>query len=336
MARNLQVVLASRPKGEVVEDNFRIEEVPLAPLAEGQLRVRNHWLSLDPYMRGRMEASRSYARAVEIGEVMVGGTVGEVVESRHPAFHPGDEVAGALGWQEYGVSDGKGLTRVDSSIAPSSYYLGILGMPGVTAWVGLMDVAQARAGETVVVSAASGAVGSVVGQIARIQGCHVVGIAGGPAKCGWCANELGYAACIDYKAPNFAENLRAALPRGVDVLFENVGGEVMDTALRCMNPFSRIALCGMISTYDNGAGSRTAPAMPNLRSLLVNRIRLQGFIVTDKMDLWPRAISELAGWLKEGRLRYRETVAQGLGAAPRAFIGLLRGENFGKQLVKLT
>ena len=331
MPVNRQILFASRPKGWVTEDNFRLVESPAPSPAERQVLVRNHWLSLDPYMRGRMDEAGSYAKGAELGQVMVGGTVGEVIESKSPRFGPGDMVVGALGWQEYGVSDAGALVKIDTSIAPASCYLGILGMPGVTAWVGLLDIAQPKEGETVVVSAASGAVGSVVGQLAKIRGCRAVGIAGGAPKCAYVTGELGFDACIDYKAGSLYADLRTAAPKGIDVCFENVGGEIFDTVLQLMNPFSRITVCGLVSQYN-----LTEPyAVKNLRSVLVNRVRMQGFIVSDRLDLWPRAKAELAGWLKAGRLRYRECVAQGLEAAPAAFIGMLRGRNFGKQLVKL-
>jgi len=336
MPRNKQLLFASRPGGGrggwATEDNFRLTESPLPMPADNQVLVRNHWLSLDPYMRGRMDDAKSYAKGAELGEVMVGGTVGEVLESKSPKFRRGDMVAGALGWQEYGVGDANAFAKIDTSIAPASYYLGILGMPGVTAWVGLLDIAQPKEGETVVVSAASGAVGSVVGQLAKIRGCRAVGIAGGAVKCAYVTAELGFDACVDYKAGNLYRDLKAAAPDGFDVCFENVGGEILDTVLRRMNPFSRITICGLVSQYN-----ATEPyAMRNLASILVNRIRMQGFIVSDRMELWPRAAGELTGWLKSGRLRYRESIAQGLEAAPAAFIGMLKGQNFGKQLVKLV
>jgi hypothetical protein len=335
MPSNKQILFASRPGGGkggwVTEDNFRLTESQLPTPAENQVLVRNHWLSLDPYMRGRMDDAKSYAKGAELGEVMVGGTVGEVLESKSPRFGPGDMVVGALGWQEYGVGDAKAFGKIDTSIAPASCYLGILGMPGVTAWMGLLDIAQPKEGETVVVSAASGAVGSVVGQLAKIRGCRAVGIAGGAVKCAYVAGELGFDACIDYKAGSLYAHLKAAAPNGIDVCFENVGGEILDTVLRRMNPFSRISICGLVSQYN----ATESYAMRNMASILVNRIRMQGFIVSDRLDLWPRAIGELSGWLKAGRLRYRESVAQGLEAAPAAFIGMLKGQNFGKQLVKL-
>jgi len=329
---NHQILLASRPEGWVTEANFKRVESPVPVPGDGQFLVRNHWLSLDPYMRGRMEQAKSYAKYVEIGEVMVGGTVGEVVASEHPKFTRGEFVNGTLGWQEYSLSDGTGVRKVDPSRAPLSYYLGVLGMPGVTAWIGLLDIAQPKAGETVVVSAASGAVGSVVGQIARIAGCRAVGIAGGQAKCDYVVNDLHFDACVDYKAGRLYDDLKSAVPKGIDVQFENVGGEVLDTALRLMNAFARITLCGLVSQYNV-----TEPyGMRHMRSLLVNRIRLQGFIVSDRMEVWPRALEDLEQWVGEGRIKVRETVTHGLEHAPRAFIGMLRGENLGKQLVKLV
>ena len=331
MPDNRQILFASRPEGWATEDNFKLVQSPIPAPGENQVLVRNHWLSLDPYMRGRMDDVKSYAKGADLGAVMVGGTVGEVLESRSPRFKPGDMVVGALGWQEYAVGDAPTMAKIDTSIAPASCYLGVLGMPGVTAWIGLLDIAQPKEGETVVVTAASGAVGSVVGQLAKIKGCRAVGIAGGAAKCAYVTGELGFDACVDYKAGAFYPDLKAALPKGIDVCFENVGGEIFDAELRLMNPYSRITLCGLVSQYS---ATETYP-MRNLHSILVNRIRMQGFIVSDRMDLWPRAIGELALWFKAGQLRYRESVAQGLENAPSAFIGMLKGRNFGKQLVKL-
>jgi NADPH-dependent curcumin reductase CurA len=328
---NLKVVLASRPTGWVTEQNFRVERAPVPKPQEGEVLVKNEWLSLDPYMRGRMNDVKSYAAKQEIDAVMVGGTAGEVVESRNPRFKPGDKVVGAFGWQKFGVSDGKGLNKVDASRIPLSAYLGVVGMPGVTAWVGLLDICQPKDGETVVVSAASGAVGSVVGQIAKLKGCRAVGIAGGKAKCDYVTGELGFDACIDYKAGRLNEDLKAATAKGIDCYFENVGGEILDGVLRRMNAFSRIAVCGLISQYN-----ATEPyGVKNFQSILVNRIKVQGFIVSDRLELWGKAIPELAGWVAAGKLKYRETVAEGLENAPRAFIGMLKGENFGKQLVRL-
>jgi NADPH-dependent curcumin reductase len=328
---NKRVVLASRPVGAVSEANFRIEEAPVPKPAEGEVLVRNLWLSLDPYMRGRMNDTKSYAAKQEIGEVMVGQTVGEVLESRNPKYKKGDHILTPFGWQQYGCSDGKGFSRIDPSRAPAQAFLGVLGMPGVTAWVGLLDICQPKPGETVVVSAASGAVGSVVGQIARLKGCRAVGIAGGKEKCDYVTKELGFDACVDYKAGRLNEDLKAATPKGVDCYFENVGGEIMDAVLRRMNPFSRMAVCGLVSQYN-----ATDPyGVKAIASILVNRIKVQGFIVSDRMELWAKALPELTGWVGAGQIKYRESVTEGLENAPRAFIGLLRGENFGKQLVKL-
>ena len=330
--KNRRVLLASRPQGWVSEANFRIEDAPIPEPAEGQVLVKNLWLSLDPYMRGRMNEGKSYAARQELDEVMVGGTVGEVVESRNPKFAKGDKVVGMLGWQLFGLSDGKGLSKVDASRAPLSAYLSVLGMPGVTAWVGLLDICQPKAGETVAVSAASGAVGSVVGQIAKIKGCRAVGIAGGREKCEYVVKQLGFDHCVDYKAGALNDDLKAAVPDGIDCYFENVGGEILDAALRRMNPFSRIAICGLVSQYN-----ATDPyGVKTFQSILTNRIKVQGFIVSDRMELWPKALADLAGWVAAGRIKYRETVTEGLENAPRAFIGLLKGENFGKQLVRLS
>ncbi len=330
MATNRRIVLASRPAGAVTVDNFRLETVPLPALEEGQLLVRNRWLSLDPYMRGRMNEGRSYAEAQALNETMVGGTAGEVVQSRHPGFAAGDQVVGYLGWQEYGVSDGRQLMKVDTAHVPLSAYLGAVGMPGVTAWYGLKRIIEPKAGETVVVSAASGAVGSVVGQLAKLSSCRAVGIAGGEEKCRYVVEELRFDACIDYKREDVGKALKAAAPDGVDGYFENVGGEIMEAVLPRMNAFGRIALCGLIAGYDGEPIPIRNPTW-----FLVSRLKLQGFIVSEHMQVWPQALKELGGHVGAGRIRYRESVAQGLQSAPEAFIGLLKGRNFGKQLVKL-
>jgi hypothetical protein len=330
MATNRRIVLASRPAGAVTADNFRLETASLPALEEGQLRVRTRWLSLDPYMRGRMNEGRSYAAAQPLDETMVGGTAGEVVESRHPKFAVGDQVVGYLGWQEYGVSDGRQLMKVDTTHVPLSAYLGAVGMPGVTAWYGLNQIIEPKAGETVVVSAASGAVGSVVGQLAKLSSCRAVGIAGGAEKCRYVVEELGFDACVDYKREDVGKALKAAAPDGVDGYFENVGGEIMDAVLPRMNAFGRIALCGLIAGYDGQPIPIRTPTW-----FLVSRLRLQGFIVSEHMQVWPQALKELGAHVAAGRIRYRESIAQGLENAPSAFIGLLKGRNFGKQLVKL-
>jgi len=327
---NLQVLLVRRPTGAPQESDFRLVETAVPEIGDGQFLVRSHYLSLDPYMRGRMNDAKSYDKPAQLGGVMVGGAVGEVAASRHPKFRPGDKVVGAFGWQLYAASDGAGVRVVDPGV-PLPAYLGVLGMPGVTAHIGLLDFGEPKAGETVVVSAASGAVGAVVGQIARIRGCRAVGIAGGPDKCRYVVEELGLDACVDYKAGRLWEDLSQATPEGIDVYFDNVGGEILDTVLRRLNTFARIPLCGLVSQYN-----ATEPyAMKNAGALLVNRVRLQGFIVTDHLPRWPAALADLAQWLSEGKIKYRETVAEGLSSAPSAFIGMLAGKNFGKQLVKL-
>lgn len=325
-----RMVLASRPRGAVTPDNFRMETVPVPEPDEGQVLVRNRFLSLDPYMRGRMSAAKSYAASQALDETMIGATAGEVVASRHPRFAPGDSVTGMLGWAEMGVADGGMLRKVDVSKVPLSAYLGVVGMPGVTAWYGLNRIIMAKPGDTVVVSAASGAVGSVVGQLAKLNGCRAVGIAGGPDKCRYVVDELGFDACVDYKLGKVAEDLAAATPDGIAGLFENVGGEVFDAALARMKAFGRIALCGMIAGY----GGKPTP-LNNVGSVLVNRLSMQGFIITEHMEVWPQALEELAELVGTGQLKYRETISEGLASAPDAFIGLLAGRNFGKQLVRL-
>ena len=327
---NRQWVLASRPAGRAVESNFKLIDAEISPLQAGQALVKVHYLSLDPYMRGRMDDVKSYAPPQKLDEVMVGGTVGEVIESKNDKLPRGEMVVGMGGWQEYVVTDGAGMRVVDARRVPASAYLGVLGMPGVTAWYGLLRLGRPKAGETVVVSAASGAVGSVVGQLARVHGARPVGFAGGAAKCDYVVRELGFDACVDYKSESARATFAAATPNGVDVVFENVGGAVFDMALARMNANGRVALCGLIAGY-NGQDI----ALRNVRSVLVNRLTVTGFIVSDHMDLWPQALEELSRHVISGALKYRESVAMGIENAPKAFIGLLNGENFGKQLVKL-
>jgi hypothetical protein len=328
---NLQVVLARRPKGAPQESDFRVVEGPAPEIKDGQFLIRGRYLSLDPYMRGRMNDAKSYAKPVEVGGVMEGEVAGEVVASRHPGFKPGEKVLARTGWQLFGASDGTGARKVASSAIPLSAHLGVVGMPGVTAYVGLLDIGQPKSGETVVVAAASGAVGSVVGQIAKIKGCRAVGIAGGADKCRYVVEELGFDACVDYKAGRLAEDLAAATPKGIDIYFENVGGEILDQVLRRLNAFARIPLCGLISQYN-----LTEPyGIKNIGSLLANRVKLQGFIVSDHFARWPAALADLAQWVGEGRIKYRESVVKGLRNAPATFIGLLSGKNFGKQLIEL-
>jgi NADPH-dependent curcumin reductase CurA len=330
--KNRQVLLASRPQGEVTESNFRIVDTSAGEPGDGEVLVKNEWLSLDPYMRGRMNDVKSYVPPVAIGEVMVGQTAGEVVASKHPRFREGDKVLASCGWQLYGVVKGEELQPIDTRRAPASCYLGVLGMPGITAWFGLLDIGAPKAGETVVVSAASGAVGSVVGQLAKIHGCRAVGIAGGKAKCGYVVGELGFDACVDHRGGALAADLRAACPNGVDVDFENVGGAVLDTLLGLMNRHSRIVVCGLVSEYNASEPYRYA----RLRSVLVNRIRMQGMIVFDWKDRYGEAVRGLGEHFAGGRLKYRESIVEGIDNAPKGLIALLRGENFGKQLVRLA
>ncbi|HEY4067857.1 MAG TPA: NADP-dependent oxidoreductase [Burkholderiaceae bacterium] len=338
MTINQQMHLVSRPTAEAALDNFRLVEAPVPALQAGQVLVRHHFMSLDPYMRGRMNDAKSYAAPQPLNAVMQGGTVGEVVASENPRYAVGDKVVGFGGWQQFSVVDGNlpgSLRKVDTAHIPLSAYLGAVGMPGVTAWYGLTQICKPIAGKTIAVSAASGAVGSVVGQLAKARGCRAVGIAGGADKCSYVVNELGFDACIDYKAhadvKSLQDAVKAATPDGVDGYFENVGGAVFDAVLPRMNTFGRIALCGMISGYD---GEPIPLKQPQL--LLTNRLTLEGFIVSEHMELWPQALHELGTLVASGKLKYRESVAQGLAAAPEAFLGLLKGRNFGKQVVKLV
>ena len=337
MPANQQILLDNRPVGEAVASNFKQVSCETPALEEGQVLVRHHFLSLDPYMRGRMNDSKSYTAPQPLGEVMGGGTVGEVAESRSPKFQPGDQVVGMGGWQLYSVVDANqpgALRKVDTTHVPLPHYLGAVGMPGVTAWYGLLKIIEPKAGETMVISAATGAVGSAFGALAKARGCHTVGIAGGPDKCRYAVEELGFDACIDYKlhpnAASLSKALKDACPDGIDGYFENVGGMVLDAVLLRMNAFGRIALCGMIAGYDGQPMPMTYPAL-----ILTNRLKLQGFIVSEHMDVWPEALKELGTLVATGKLRPRETIAQGLESAPEAFLGLLKGKNFGKQLVRL-
>ena len=325
-----RIVLASRPNGEVTADNFRLETVPVPTIAEGQVLIRNHFLSLDPYMRVRMDDAKNYAAPQALNETMIGGTVGEIVASKNPQFQVGEKVIGMMGWAEMGVSDGSLLRKLDTTQIPLSAYLGAVGMPGMTAWYGLTQIMQAKEGETIVVSAASGAVGSVVGQLAKLRGCRAVGIAGGAEKCKYVVDELGFDACVDYKAGNLEHQLAAATPNGIDAIFENVGGASFDACLARVNPFARIALCGMIAGYDGGD-----MAIHNARILLSMRVTLRGFIISEHLDLWPQGLKELGLFVAQGKIKFRESIAPNLAAAPEAFIGLLKGKNLGKQLVRL-
>jgi NADPH-dependent curcumin reductase CurA len=331
---NRQFLLVSRPSGEPTRDNFSLIDTPIPDLADGQVLIKHRYLSLDPYMRGRMDDKRSYAPPQKLNEVMIGGTAGEVIASRNASFAIGDQVVGMGGWQEYYAGDGRGFRKVDTTHIPLPAYLGAVGMPGVTAWYGLFKVCQAQAGQTVTVSAASGAVGSIVGQLAKVKGCRAVGFAGGPDKCRYVIDELGFDACIDYKAHDDAKSLYAALkdatPDGVDAHFENVGGAILDAVMVRMNDFGRIAMCGMISGYN---GQPIPMKFPSL--ILTSRLTVQGFIVSEHLDQWPAALAELGPLVASGKIKYRESIAQGIESAPDAFFGLLKGNNFGKQLVKL-
>lgn len=338
MPTNRQIVLDSRPTGEATADNFRLVARETPPLGEGEVLVRHHFLSLDPYMRGRMSDAKSYAAPQALGEVMLGGTAGEVVESRNARFAVGDLVVGFGGWQEYSVVDARqpgALRKVDTARVPLSAYLGAVGMPGVTAWYGLVKILRPKAGDTVVVSAAAGAVGSALGALAKARGCRVVGIAGGPEKCAYVVDELGFDACLDYKqhadVRALSHALKGACPKGVDGYFENVGGWILDAVMLRTNAFARVAVCGMIAGYD---GAPLAMANPAL--ILVNRLTFEGFIVSEHPEVWPEALNELGALVAGGTLRVRETVAQGIESAPAAFLGLLKGKNLGKQLVKLV
>ncbi len=337
-AINRQILLASRPQGEPSAENFKLVETPVAPLADGQVLVRHHYLSLDPYMRGRMSDAKSYATPQPLDQVMIGGTAGEVVESRNAHFKAGDKVVGMGGWQEYAVVDANQrgvLQKVDTTHVPLSAYLGAVGMPGVTGWYGLVKIIAPKAGETIVVSSAAGAVGGAVGQLAKVRGCRVVGIAGGPDKCRSVVEDLGFDECIDYR--NFTDvksmsgALKAACPDGIDGYFENVGGHLLDAVLLRSNAFARVAMCGMIAGYNGEPIPLTLPQL-----ILVNRMKLEGFIVSEHMEVWPEALKELGTLVATGKLKYRETVADGIANAPEAFFGLLKGKNQGKQLVKLA
>ena len=329
---NRQIMLRSRPVGMPKPGDFDLVETPLPAPKDGEVLCRTIYLSLDPYMRGRISGARSYAQSVEPGQVIVGGTVGEVLESRFPGLAKGDIVLGYDGWQTHGASNGGGLRKLDPKQAPISTALGVLGMPGMTAYVGLLDIGQPKPGETVVVSAASGAVGSAVGQIAKIQGARAVGIAGSKDKCDYVVRDLGLDACVNYKTGELAAALKAACPRGIDVYFENVGGDVLRAVMTLLNQNARIPLCGLISEYN---ATDVTPG-PNLRPLLFNRALIKGFIVSDHMNRLGDFLKDCGAWLREGRLKHREDIVAGLEKAPEAFIGLLQGKNFGKLLVRVS
>ncbi|MDP4025532.1 NADP-dependent oxidoreductase [Methylobacterium sp. NEAU 140] len=335
--KNRRIVLAARPHGEPTPDDFRLEEAPVPEPGPGEILLRTRWLSLDPYMRGRMSAAKSYAASVEIGAPITAETVGEVVASNNPAFKPGDLVTAFAGWQDYCVTDGKGSRRVDPAVAPPSTALGVLGMPGMTAYTGLLNIGRPKAGETVAVAAASGPVGSLVGQIARLKGARAVGIAGGPDKCRYLTEELGFDAAVDHRAADFPDALAAACPGGIDVYFENVGGAVFDAVMPLLNDFARIPVCGLVSAYNATEVPPDPDRLPALmRMTLTKRLHIQGFIVWDFASQAQAFREEVGGWLKAGRVRYREDVVEGLERAPEAFIGLLKGRNFGKLVVRVS
>ncbi|WP_421696149.1 NADP-dependent oxidoreductase [Aestuariivirga sp.] len=333
---NRRIIMASRPSGMPGPENFSLEEVeePLQPPTG--VRLKTLFFSLDPYMRGRMDEGPSYAQALSPGDVMEGGSVGEVIASADPAFSKGDIVLAYSGWQTHPVVKAKGLRKLDPSLAPVSTALGVLGMPGMTAYTGLLNIGHPKAGETLVVAAASGAVGSAVGQIGKIKGCRVVGIAGGAEKTRYVREELGFDVALDHRAPDFAEQLKAACPQGIDIYFENVGGRVWDLVFPLLNDFARVPVCGLISQY-NGFAPR-APELPSVPELmeqvLVKRLRLQGFIVSDFSAQQNEFLHDMAGWISSGQVKYREDVVDGLEKAVPAFIGLLQGRNFGKLLVR--
>jgi NADPH-dependent curcumin reductase CurA len=333
---NRQIVLAARPIGDPKESDFSLVEAPVPEPGPDQMLLRTVWLSLDPYMRGRMSDAKSYAAPLQIGEVMTGGTVSEVVTSNLAGFTPGDIVECRSGWQEYALSDGKGVRVVDRALGPISTAVGVLGMPGMTAYTGLLNIGKPQPGETVVVAAASGAVGSLVGQIAKLKGARAVGIAGGREKCDYVVRELGFDACLDHRSPSLAEDLKAACPKGIDVYFENVGGAVWDAVLPLFNPFARIPVCGLIAHYsatNHPEGPNMVPAL--MRSVLSNRLTLRGFIVFDYAAQEGEFLREVGAWLQEGKIRHREDIVDGLENAPTAFMGLLKGHNFGKLLVRV-
>ena len=334
---NRQIRLAAHPVGSPSESDFSRTEAPVPEPAAGRMLCRTIYLSLDPYMRGRMNPGPSYARGVELGEVMVGGTVSQVVESSLAGYATGDFVLGANGWQDYGLSDGTGVRKLDPSHAPVSTALGVLGMPGHTAYVGLLDHGRPKPGETVVVSAASGAVGAVVGQIAKIKGCRVVGIAGAPEKCAYVTDELGFDACVSHRGDDLSGALRAACPGGIDVYFENVGGKVFEAVLPLLNDFARIPVCGRIANYNLTAPPPGPDQVARLMGLtLVRRLTFRGFIVFDHLDRQPDFLRDVSAWIRDGAIKYREDVVEGLDRAVPAFLGLLRGENFGKLLVRVS
>ena len=335
MPQAKRIVLASRPVGEPKPSDFRIEEIPVPAPRPGQVLLRTIWLSLDPYMRGRISDAASYAQPVPIGGVIEAGTVCEVIASNNPAFAKGDIVLARAGWQTHALSDGKGLAKIDPKLAPISTAVGVLGMPGMTAYTGLLDIGRPQPGETVVVAAASGAVGSAVGQIARIKGARAVGIAGGKDKCEFVKNELGFDHCVDHRDPDLAARLKDACPKGIDVYFENVGGAVFDAVFPLLNPFARVPVCGLIAHYNDTEAKPPKWAASLMRAILTKRLTFRGFIVSDFAARHADFLRDMSQWVREGKVKYREFVTEGLDSAPAAFMGLLKGANFGKQLVRV-
>jgi hypothetical protein len=335
--QNLQIVLASRPVGRPLPDNFEPVRTPVPSPADGQVLLKIRYLSLDPYMRGRMSAAKSYAAPVELGQVMEGGTVGEVVESRHPDYAVGDIVLSYSGWQSYAIADAASLRKLDPQDAPVTTGLGVLGMPGFTAYAGLLTIGQPKPGETVVVAAASGPVGATVGQIARIKGARAVGIAGGPEKCAFVREEFGFDAVIDHRSPNLADELRAACPEGIDVYFENVGGHVWSAVFPLLNTFARIPVCGLVAQYNSTGPFDGPDRLPVLmRDVLSKSLTVRGFIQREFNGQRPAFYRDMAGWIAEGRVKYKEDIVEGLEKAPEALIGLLEGRNFGKLIVQVS
>lgn len=334
--RNRRIVLASRPHGEPTQENFRLEEAEVPEPGPGQMLLRTIYLSLDPYMRGRMSAGASYAAPVEIDEVMEGGTVSEVVASNIPKYKVGDIVLARTGWQEHALCDGEETRKIDPAHGPISYALGVLGMPGFTAYTGLLNIGQPKTGETLVVAAASGAVGSVVGQIAKVKGCRVVGIAGGGRKCRYVVDELGFDVCLDHREPDLPEHLKSACPDGIDIYYENVGGPVFEAVFPLLNNFARIPVCGLIAWYNEPGPFEGPDRLPVLmQNILFKRLTFRGFIVSDFNPQLPDFLNDVSGWLLDGKVKYREDVTKGLENAPKRLIGLLKGENFGKTLIQV-
>jgi len=335
MVQAKRIVLASRPVGEPKPSDFRIEETPIPTPSEGQVLLRTIWLSLDPYMRGRMSDGPSYATPVPIGGVLEAGTVNEVIASNNPDFAKGDIVLARVGWQTHALSDGRGLAKIDPKLAPISTAVGVLGMPGMTAYTGLLDIGKPQTGETVVVAAASGAVGSAVGQIAKIKGARAVGIAGGRDKCDFVKQELGFDECLDHRDPGLAAKLKAACPKGIDVYFENVGGAVFEAVFPLLNNFARVPVCGLIAHYNDTEAKSPKWAGALMRAVLTKRLTIRGFIVSDFAARHTDFLRDMSGWVREGKVRYKEFVTEGLDNAPAAFMGMLKGANFGKQLVRV-